>query len=331
MSVIAQVSKLNIETQRKVAAFVGAIVGDAACLHLDWIYDQKKVETIVGDHDEPAFWFESHCPFFTMPNGNVTCYADEAIQVLKCMTENGGVFDDTKVINHFLKHFGEPESPYQIALAKRKDKKYPIAGPWIQGAMISMMDRFKADIIPPGSEDAIEHDGLCTALPLIVQKSPNLSDSDLMKAVHIMTLDPLAEEHHKAEAYLISQFIQAQEDPVKSTKEKFAANKDILNEITAVENGLNEGKSAKELVKQFGMACPMPGSFQSSLVSIIGAKSYPDAIRETVLCGGDSCSRANLIGACLGAKFGIQGIPEDWMSKVDGIDGIVKNAITCFS
>ena len=34
MSVIAQVSKLNIETQRKVAAFVGAIVGDAACLHL---------------------------------------------------------------------------------------------------------------------------------------------------------------------------------------------------------------------------------------------------------------------------------------------------------
>ena len=86
-------------------------------------------------------------------------------------------------------------------------------------------------------------------------------------------------------------FYTAQEDPVKSTKEKFAANKDILNEITAVENGLNEGKSAKELVKQFGMACPMPGSFQSSLVSIIGAKSYPDAIRETVLCGGDSCSR----------------------------------------
>ena len=34
MSVIAQVSKLNIETQRKIAAFVGAIVGDAACLHL---------------------------------------------------------------------------------------------------------------------------------------------------------------------------------------------------------------------------------------------------------------------------------------------------------
>jgi len=330
MSVIAQVSKLNIETQRKVAAFVGAIVGDAACLHLDWIYDQKKVENIVGNND-PAFWFESHCPFFTLPNGNVTCYADEAIQVLKCMTDNDGVFDDTKVIHQFLKHFGEPSSPYQIALAKRKDKKYPVAGPWIQGAMMSMMDRFEAGINPPGSEDAIEHDGLCTALPLMIQKSPNLSDSDLEKAVHIMTLDPLAMEHHKAEAYLITQFIQANEDPVNATKEKFESNKDIFNEMIAVEKGLKEGKSAKELVKQFGMACPMPGSFQSSLVSIIGAKSYPDAIRETAQCGGDSCSRANLIGACLGAKFGIQGIPEDWMSKVDGMDGIIKNAITCFS
>ena len=58
-----------------------------------------------------------------------------------------------------------------------------------------------------------------------------------------------------------------------------------------MEEGLNAGKSAKELVKKFGMACPMPGSFQSSLVSIIGAKSYPEAIRETVMCGGDSCSR----------------------------------------
>ena len=73
---------------------------------------------------------------------------------------------------------------------------------------MSMMDRFEAGIKPPGSEDAIEHDGLCTALPLMIQKAPNLSDSDLEKAVHIMTLDPLAMEHHKAEAYLITQFIQ---------------------------------------------------------------------------------------------------------------------------
>ena len=121
------------------------------------------------------------------------------------------------------------------------------------------------------------------------------------------------------------------DDPIKATKEKFATEKDIFNEIVAVEEGLNAGKSAKELVKKFGMACPMPGSFQSSLVSIIGAKSYPDAIKETVMCGGDACSRSNLIGACLGAKFGLQGIPAAWINEVIGIDDIIKNAIQCFS
>ena len=72
-------------------------------------------------------------------------------------------------------------------------------------------------------------------------------------------------------------------------------------------------------------------SFQSSLVSIIGATSYSEAIRETILCGGDSCTRGFLIGACLGAKFGIQSIPEDWLRKVDGIKDIIEKSIKCFS
>ena len=72
-------------------------------------------------------------------------------------------------------------------------------------------------------------------------------------------------------------------------------------------------------------------SFQSSLVSIIGATSYSEAIRETILCGGDSCTRGILIGACLGAKFGIQSIPEDWLKKVDGMKDIIEKSIKCFS
>ena len=35
-------------------------------------------------------------------------------------------------------------------------------------------------------------------------------------------------------------------------------------------------------------------------VSIVDAKSYVSAIRENILAGGDICSRAIMIGACLG-------------------------------
>ena len=104
----------------------------------------------------------------------------------------------------------------------------------------------------------------------------------------------------------------------------------ILDEIRAVEDGLADNKSPQELVKSFGMACPLPGSFQSSLVSINTAKNYPDAIRETIYCGGDSCTRANFIGACLGAKFGIQGIPKEWLAQVDGIQDIIEKSIKVF-
>ena len=330
-SLIAQVAKLPTETSRKVASLVGAIVGDAACLHLEWVYDQDKIPKIVPEGESPAFWPESHCPFFSLPNGQVSCYADEAIQVLKVMDANDGKFDQSKVIEHYLKYFGDASSPYQVAKDKRKDKKYPIEGPWIQGALISMMDRWDAGIKPPGSDDAREHDGLTTALPLIIQKSPSIDFKDLKPAYTIMTQDPDAIEHHNAEAYLIAQFIKGSKNPLENTKEKFFENKKIYKEIEAVEKGKADGKSAKDLVKEFGMACPMPGSFQSSLVSIIGAKSYQEAICETILCAGDSCSRANLIGACLGAKFGIQGIPGAWMSKVDGIEGIIEKSIKCFT
>ena len=96
-----------------------------------------------------------------------------------------------------------------------------------------------------------------------------------------MTQDPDAIEHHNAEAFLIAQFIKGSKDPVGITKEKFFENQQICQEIEAVEKGKAAGKSAKVLVKEFGMACPMPGSFQSSLVSIIASKSYYECLSRS--------------------------------------------------
>merc|ERR1711963_689273 len=143
---------------------------------------------------------------------------------------------EEKLINHFLEYFGHPESQYQVSLDKRKNNKYPIEGPWLHGAIIAMIDRFRAGIYPPGDEDAREHDALVTALPIIIQQSTNTNPNrDMKKVFHILTQDPFAVQHHLAEAFLISQFIQGCDDPLKATKEKFQDNKDIFNEIIAVE------------------------------------------------------------------------------------------------
>ena len=46
---------------------------------------------------------------------------------------------------------------------------------------------------------------------------------------------------------------------------------------------------------------------------------------------GDSCSRATVIGACLGAKFGIEGIPIEWIDRVDGMEDLITKSIKVFS
>ena len=118
-NLISKVNSLDDLSHRKVSALIGALVGDAACLHLEWIYDQDKVTKIVQNAN-PEFWHENHNPFFDLPNGKLSGYADQTLQVLNIMASNDGKFDASQIIEHFLKFFGDTESPYQKSLLKRR-------------------------------------------------------------------------------------------------------------------------------------------------------------------------------------------------------------------
>ena len=145
-SLIEKVANLDPIKEKKIAAFIGAIVGDAACIHLEWIYDdvtlvekgvtEAKVTSStksVTEGKDPAFWPKSHNPFFTLPNGKVSCYADQAIQSLNVLVQNEGKFETDKLISHFMKYFGDSDSDYQKALIKRREMKWPVDGPWLHG------------------------------------------------------------------------------------------------------------------------------------------------------------------------------------------------------
>ena len=202
---------------------------------------------------------------------------------------------------------------------------------FFSGALISMIDRHKAGIHPPGSDFANEHDGLTTLLPLLIHQSPILDWQTLHSCLSIMTQDPETIKYHEAEAFLINEFIKGNEDPFQATITHFDNQDMIVQKLNAVFEGKKSEKSPSDLVRNFGWTCPLPGSFQSALVSILEATSYADAVRETILCGGDCCARSNLIGACLGAKFGIQNIPIEWIKKVDDIEVIIEKCLKLYS
>ncbi|KAG5847366.1 hypothetical protein ANANG_G00125280 [Anguilla anguilla] len=59
----------------------------------------------------------------------------------------------------------------------------------------------------------------------------------------------------------------------------------------------------------------LPGAFQAALHGVLTAGDFTEAVRDTMRCGGCTCSRSSFIGACLGAQIGLQGIPNSWKSK----------------
>jgi len=46
----------------------------------------------------------------------------------------------------------------------------------------------------------------------------------------------------------------------------------------------------------------LPGAFQAALHGVLTATRYEQAVRDTMSCGGCTCSRGSFIGACLGAQ-----------------------------
>ena len=41
------------------------------------------------------------------------------------------------------------------------------------------------------------------------------------------------------------------------------------------------------------------------------------AVREVIKAGGNNCIRVIVVGACLGAKYGLDEIPLTWFEKTD--------------
>jgi ADP-ribosylglycohydrolase len=83
-------------------------------------------------------------------------------------------------------------------------------------------------------------------------------------------------------------------------------------------------------VKRFGAGCNVPGNFQSSLLSIVKQDGFAEAVRRNIRAGGCNCSRGNLIGACLGAIYGIDGIPRDWIDKSVNAERVLTDCLSKF-
>ena len=297
--------------------FLGATIADAAARPLHWVYNQKKLLTYIKGKKDFAFLNKNKSPFYNIKTGRVSGYNDIGQVMFKTLIE-GHKNIEARFKKNIIKNFG-PGSVYwknfnlRAKYRKVKDWRGIIKGPWIHQNIIEAVRNIKAKKILTGGKKVNESDGYCAALPYFLY---GYRYNDLKKIISIVTVSEISLKYALAKFHLIDLALKGSKDPVKEFTLKYKKN----SYFKSVIKGIAKVKKLKKkphplVVKKLGMACSYPGTFESSIHSIINSKNYKDAILKTIKAGGCNCSRVNFIGAYFAALKGFKSIPKNWIKK----------------
>jgi ADP-ribosylglycohydrolase. len=326
---IAKLKKLPPTKQRCVAAIVGAHVADAASMPLHWIYKQDILDEHLKTIDTPEFSPESKCPFYTLPLGQTSNYNDIMRCMLGYLNSTTDPWDKDGLCAAFSKAFGPGTEHMKMT---RQRSEMPVKGPWLQQSMIKLMEDIAAGVSEFKNEDENENDGFIASMPLILMNDVTSQSlwSEMKKVSVLLTVHSPTIQCYHAEALLLQECLNGSADPFKGMKEKL---KDLYPELVQrledVDN--SQDSDAIATVAKNGKACALPGALLGVYLAMKKTSSFVDAVRLNMTTGGDCCNRANVIGACYGALYGIESIPMEWMEKVSGIENTFEMAINIAS
>ena len=299
--------------------FLGATVADAAARPLHWVYNQKKLLTYIKGKKDFTFLTKNKSPFYNIKTGKVSGYNEVGQVMFKTLVEGHENIEE-RFKKNITKNFG-PGSVYWKNLNLRakhrkvKDWRGIIKGPWIHKNIIETVKNIKSKKKLTGGAKVNESDGYCAALPYFLY---GYDFNSLKKIISIVTVSKISLKYALAKFHLIDLALKGAKDPINEFLKKFKRNlyfKSVVDDIKKVKR--LKSKPHAKVVKKLGMACSYPGTFNSSIHSIINSSSYKDAILKTIKAGGCNCSRVNFIGAYFAALKGVNTIPKSWIKKTD--------------
>ncbi len=299
--------------------FLGATVADAAARPLHWVYNQKKLLTYIKGKQDFTFLKKNKSPFYNIKTGKVSGYNEVGQVMFKTLVEGHRDIEE-RFKKNITKNFG-PGSIYwknlnlRAKYRKVKDWRGIIKGPWIHQNIIETVRNIKSKKKLTGGKKVNESDGYCAALPYFLY-GYNLKD--VKKIISTITVSKISLKYALAKFYLIDLALKGCKDPINEFMKIFKKNsyfKSVVEDMKKVKK--LKSKSHPLVVKKLGMACSYPGTFNSSIHSIINSTNYKGAILKTIKAGGCNCSRVNFIGAYFAALKGIGTIPKSWIKKTD--------------
>ena len=298
---------------------MGATVADAAARPLHWVYNQKKLLTYIKGKKDFTFLTKNKSPFYNIKTGKVSGYNEVGQVMFKTLVEGHENIEE-RFKRNITKNFG-PGSEYwknlnlRAKYRKVKDWRGIIKGPWIHQNIIETVKNIKTKKKLTGGAKVNESDGYCAALPYFLY---GCDLNSLKKIISTVTVSKVSLKYALAKFYLIDLALKGAKNPINEFLKKFKKNsyfKSVVDDIKRVKR--LKSKPHAKVVKKLGMACSYPGTFNSSIHSIINSTNYKSAILGTIKAGGCNCSRVNFIGAYFAALKGADSIPKSWIKKTD--------------
>ena len=306
--------------------FLGATVADAAARPLHWIYDQKKLLKYVKGKKDFTFLKKNRSPFYKIRTGKVSGYNDIGQVMFKTLLE-GHKNIKKRFKKNILLNFGSQSKYWKNLQLRKKYKKVKdwrslINGPWIHQNIIEAISNIKKNLKHSGGIKVNESDGYCAALPYFLYGH---SMKDIENIVKTVTISKKSIKYALAKFNIIDLALKGLKNPIDEFEKQFKKHSYFSEVIKEIKKTKKIKKIPHSLaVKKLGMACSYPGTFSSSIHSIINSKNYKSAVMKTIKAGGCNCSRVNFVGAYFAALNGINSIPKSWIKKTDAANKILS-------
>ncbi len=289
------------------AMVLASFAADALSLGVHWIYNTRVIDKKWGRIEN---YIKPERPTYhpTKDLGDFTHYGDQTMVLLKSVAASSG-FN----LQHFAKTWQEFFKSYDG---------------YFDGATKRTLDNFAAgkDIAEAGS-GSDELAGAARIAPLVYCYR---HDADKLTA---SVRSQTALTHNNQEVIDSAEFFARVAVKVMGGATPVAAIKQVVDDGFSrkpytkwVDEGLSSAdQDTRQAMLDFGQMCEIEAAFPC-VIHLIARyeENLSRALIENAMAGGDSAGRGMVVGMILGARRGLEAIPQRWLTELKAYTRIVE-------
>jgi ADP-ribosylglycohydrolase len=288
------------------AMVLASFLGDSLALGVHWIYDTEQIDRQVGRITDllPPLEESYHQ---TKKKGEFTHYGDQSLQLLKHLVRQRGQFSLPTFAGQWREYFADYTG-------------------YMDRATKATLQNFELGC-PPNTTGSPSTDlgGAARIAPLVYCYRDDLEG--LLTAVRAQT----ALTHNGPGAADGAVFLARSCHAIlHGTPHREAFEEALAKGIGDIDLDLRlrrcldlSGVSIRQAVKDFGQACSTSAALPGAVYTVLHSPDdLEGALIETALAGGDSAARGMVVGMLLGAKLGMEAVPDRWLKDLAGYQEI---------